>query len=569
MNNRTKIWTILTESSSNKNSHTTSEIKKILLANRGIITTKQQNEFFNPTDPDKLIFSDFGIKEDEFNKLVRRLKIAKKKRQKVVIYGDYDADGVCATAIIWEVLYACGFDVIPHIPERFSEGYGINGDSLRFLKKKYKNLGFIITVDNGIVAAKEVDIANELGIDVVITDHHQKDDKKPKSYATIHTTLTSGSAIAWFLAKKINEKFKIPKKKLSFGDGLDIACIGTIADQIPLLGINRSIVKFGLGSLNNTKRPGLLALFYEAGLRSEKKNKYSPEVVIGPYEVGFIIAPRINASGRLGSAIESLRLLCTKTKPRALELAGILAKTNQQRQKIVEEVVVHAKAQIKDIQEKKVIVLAHETYHEGVIGLAASRLVEEYYKPAIVISTANSIAKASARSVSGFNIIEGIRKLGNIIEGGGGHPMAAGFSITSSKIDLFINEFEKMANPLLTEEILTKKLKIDLYLDFDRINWELVDLIKTFEPTGLGNPSPIFASKNVKVLDARVVGKEGRHLKLKLAQNQKVMDAIAFGLGERLLDLSPEKKIKVAYQLEENVWNSQRTIQLKVKDLTC
>jgi len=527
------------------------------LKNRGIKTNKEKEEFFNPTPPDKIELKALGISKPEIIKAIRRITLAKKNKEKVIVYGDYDADGICGTAILWETLYSLGLNVLPYIPERFSEGYGLNSESIKKLKEEDPGLGLIITVDHGIVANKKIDIAKELGIDVIITDHHQPGKIKPKALATIHTTTIGGAVVAWIFSREIVKKFQIPNSKFQIGSSLELCAIGTIADQLTLIGPNRSIAKYGLEALRKTNRAGLLALFKEAGIDKES---------IGPYEVGYLIAPRINAMGRLTHAIDSLRLLCVKNKEKAKELSEHIGRTNIERQRIVDEVVIHAREKLGTGTKDSVIVLAHESYHEGVIGLVAARLVDEFYKPAIVLSTKGDIAKASARSISGFNIIESIRKLEGLYIEGGGHPMAAGFSIETKKIEEFTKKFNKIAKELLTEEILSRKLRIDLELNFNQINRELVDALKSFEPTGLGNYPPSFVTREVEVVEARTVGRDKTHLKLKLRQNSLVFNAIAFGLASAY-SLVPSALIDIVYNIEENIWNGNKSLQLKIKDI--
>ena len=544
MNNPVKRWEVLAKTSDALPN--IDKIEKILLRNRGIISKNDTKEFFEPISPEKLSLKALGINPIQVKKAVQRIKKAKKTQELVIVYGDYDADGICGTAILWERLFGLGLNVLPYIPERFSEGYGLNSQSIKALKEKNPNLGLIITVDHGIVGGQKVEVAKSLGIDVIISDHHEPGKNKPKAFALVHTTKIGGAGVAWVLAREIEPST----------NGLELAAIGTIADQLPLIGPNRSLVSFGLKALNSTQRPGLNALFEEAQI---------VKGAIGPYEVGFIIAPRINAMGRLTHAIDSLRLLCTKSTPRATELARLLNKTNLERQRIVEEVVVHARSQV--IKAKGIIILAHETYHEGVIGLAAARLVEEYYRPAIVISKKKDVAKASARSISGFNIIQTIRKLDNLILEGGGHPMAAGFSIKPGRIEEFSLKINKVAIPLLTEKILTRKLKVDLEIDFSLIGRELLKLVAAFEPVGLGNPSPSFITRNVSVLNARMVGRQGTHLKLNLEKDGIVFGAIAFGQGAIYPSLSPDSKIDIVYTIEENTFNGSTNLQLKLKDI--
>jgi single-stranded-DNA-specific exonuclease len=575
MTNQEKRWEILIK----KSPKSEEEIIDGLLKNRGIKTSKQKEEFFNPADPMKISLKSIGIKEIEVKKAIDRIKKAKKSGEHVIIYGDYDADGITGTAALWETLHELGIFVLPHIPERFSEGYGLNADSIKKLKTLNPKLKLIITVDHGIVANKKIDLARELGIDVIITDHHhpsttltssrglrprvggasvrgkERRSVFPNALAIIHTEKISGSAVAWFFSREIVRQLRIKNEELRIRERLQLAAIGTIADQLPLLGANRSVVKYGLSYLNKTTRPGLIELIKNAGI--EKGN-------IGTYEVGFIIAPRINSMGRLENAIDSLRLLCTPNRERAVQIARHIANTNLERQKIVEEVVVHAR---QNVDDHKIIVLAHRNYHEGVIGLAAARLVEEFYRPAIVLSKKGKVSKASARSISGFNIIEAIRSLADLYIEGGGHPMAAGFSIETKKITEFSKRINKIAKGLLTEEILSRKLKIDLEVKFVNLNYKLFDQIRVFEPTGLGNPTPTFITGGVEVLDARTVGREARHLKLKLKQDEQVFDSIFFDGGEIYSKLTPDTKIDIVYQLEEDVWNGLKSLQLKIKDL--
>ena len=552
-------WQILSKASK--------DIIETLLKNRGI---KDKKEFFEPLDPLKIPLKSLNIKESEIKKAIDRIKKARENKESVIVYGDYDADGITATAIMWETLHEFGLDVLPHIPDRFEEGYGINAESVTKLKARTPNLKLIVTVDNGIVAYEGIKKAKDLGIDVIVVDHHQKGTKKLATPYVLHATAVCGSALAWFFAKELSKSIKYPVSSIM--SSLELAAIGTIADQMPLIGINRSIVKYGLEQLNKTRRPGLLALFEESGLTTKSHMTGShPVNKVGTYEVNYIIAPRINAMGRLAAGIDSLRLLCTKRADKALELSKLLSKTNLDRQKIVDEAVVHAQSEVRGKSKghiDKVIVLVHKSYHEGVIGLVAGKLVEEFYRPAIVLSKKGKESKASARSVSGFNIIEAIKATGLILEGGG-HPMAAGFSIDTKLIPKFTREINKIADKLLTDEMLQRKLKIDMELSFDQLDDELSEKLEGFNPTGLGNPAPIFATKNVEIVEVKKVGAEGKHLKIRLADkpNEHIFNSIYFGGGQIYSKLTPDIKIDVAYNLENNTWNGYKSLQLKVKDI--
>ena len=548
-------WKILGKIGDSKKK-TSGEIINLLLKNRGIKTKKERDGFFNPPHPDSLTLSSLSLKKSILEKAILRIEKAKKKKERVIVYGDYDADGITASAILWECLYVLGVNALPYIPERFSEGYGLNGESIEKIKKKYPDLGLIISVDNGIVAHDAVDTANKLGIDVIITDHHERGEKYPKAYSVIHTTKISGSALAWIFAREIRKRMS--GGKLLFGDGLELAGIGTIADQLPLIGANRSFAKYGLERLKKTVRPGLLAMYRNARINSD---------AISSYTIGFIIAPRLNAMGRLEHAIESLRLLCTKSPQSAERLAQYLEETNVERQKTVEKVLGHVRKVMEKESLGKAIIIGDESYHEGVIGLAAAKLVEEYYLPSIVLSLGKRKSKASARSIEGFNIIEAINSFSELLINAGGHPMAAGFSIKTGLVEEFTKRFKDKAGKILGKKELSPTLKIDLEMEFGDINYPLVKKIEEFEPFGNGNPNPSFLTKKVEIVNARAVGAKRDHLKLKFRKNNKVFNAIGFGMVDLVKDMDIKGKFDIVYSLELNRWNNDINIELKLKDI--
>lgn len=550
MTNQAKKWEVLDKGKVNE----VAGVTDILLKNRGIKSEKAKKEFLDPTDPMKIDIEDLGVSAVAVKKAAKRIKLARDNKEHVIVYGDYDADGITGTATLWETLHDLGIFVLPHIPERFSEGYGLNLESVKKLKEEDPKITLIITVDHGITAGDKIPEVKKMGIDMIITDHHQKGDTTPKPLALIYTPMVSGSALAWFFSRELCKAFKIPDSKFKIQDRLELAAIGTIADQLPLTGVNRSIAKYGLSILARTKRPGLVALYKSAGIAN-----------IGPYEVGFVIAPRINSMGRLRHGLESLRLICTTDKLRAMRLAVDIGEVNGQRQNIVDKVVEHALGRAGE-KIPYVIVLADESYHEGVIGLAAAKLVEKFYRPSIVISKKGGVSKASARSISGFNIIEAIRKLDKYYLEGGGHPMAAGFSIETKNIPIFTKKINQFAEKNLTDEIMQRRLRIDCEINFDLITQELLDEISQFGPTGVGNPEPVFISKNVEILDSRLVGKDGKHIKLKLKQDEHIFDSIYFGGGEIYSKFTFGKKIDLAFSLEENIWNGYKNLQLRIKD---
>lgn len=540
------------------------EIIKLLLRNRGQKSEADTREFLNPKDPRKLGVAELGIREQDLQEGVERILKAIRNKEKIVVYGDYDADGICATAIVWEAINALGGDIMPYIPSRSKEGYGL---SIKGIDKCIKDLDpkLIITVDHGIVAAKQVDYAQSKGIDVVITDHHLAQEEKPKAFSTIHTTLLSGSGIAWVLVNNLEEQAKAQKEPaLKVRSLLELAAIGSIADLIPLNGANRSIVRYGLEELNNTRRPGLIALIKDAGLKMGE---------IGTYEIGFIIAPRLNAVGRLEHALDSLRLLCTKSGKRAEELALKLGLTNRERQKLTDETTIHAKNQASEKLTKNgpgLIFVAHESYNQGIIGLVAGKLVEEFYYPTVVIAIGETVSKASARSIEGFNVVEVIRECKDILVDVGGHPMAAGFTVETDKLALLEERLGNIAQEKLNPEILTKRIKVDCEIDFSSINLDLYTGIRELEPFGIGNPEPVFLSRDCLLTSFQVVGNEGKHLRMWLTQGPKAspvdMEAIAFNQGALAKTLKPGTKIDVVYSLTLDNWNGQQKIKLRVRD---
>lgn len=553
MNNKTYKWDILYK---DKTPYSVETIIDVLLENRDLKTKKEKEDFYKPKRPNELTLKELKIDEKQMEKAVARIQTAIEKEEHVVVYGDYDADGVCSTAIMWQALYACNKNTVPFMPDRFTDGYGLHADAIEKLKAKNEKVSLIVTVDNGIVANAAVDKANELGIDVVLTDHHQIGKKLPRAHAIVHTDVVCGAGVAWIVAREIDKR--LANSGSLIDELLDLAAIGTISDQMPLVGANRSFAKYGLEVLSHTKRCGLLALFESCAIDTHK---------VGTYEVNYLIAPRINAMGRLESAMDSLRLVCTTNDKKARELATLLGRTNTERQKMVEEMVMHAKTEAAKREWLGAIVLAHETYHEGVIGLIASKLVDEYYRPAIVLSKKDGVSKASARSIHGFNIIENIRKLDHLLSGGGGHPMAAGFSIETEKIEEFVAQMEILSKEILTSEMLLRKLRVDTVIPFKLISMDFIDKMQAFNPVGIGNPTPVFVTQKVYVEDAVLIGADKRHIKMHLSKDGFAFEAIAFNFAHVYPMISPESPLDIVYSVEENIWNGRSTIQLKIKDM--
>ncbi len=525
-------------------------VEKILLKNRGFDKDEEVRDFFNPDISDLNIIN-AGIDKKEFQKFKKRLQSAFNNNEKIIIFGDFDVDGICASAILWEAIYKSYKNIFPYIPDRIEEGYGLSEKGIDKVLEIHPDTKVIITVDNGIVAFKAVDYANSKGIDVVVTDHHVKEKKLPKASIILHTTKLCGAGIAWVIINKLGY--------LSDGkihELLELACLATVADLVPLTYYNRAIVSEGITLLRKTERIGLMQLIYEAGIDPSK---------ITTYSISHIIAPRLNASGRIQSAMNALRLLCTNDRNKAEELSLMLSKLNKNRQELTEESVSHAKL-LAIGKKEEVIIVASKKYSQGVIGLIASNLVEAYYKPVLAISLDEPISKGSARSIRGINIIELIRSTGEVLENAGGHPMAAGFSVRTELIEEFSKRIIKNSKKYITKDTLERYLDIDCMLSFELINPDLIKTLNKFEPFGMGNPQPVFATRNVSVLECRKIGKDQNHLKLKVESEGSIIDAVAFGFGDKV-EFNEGDKIDIAYAVGENEWNGKISIQLRIKDI--
>jgi len=540
------------------------KILDVLLENRGLKNKKEIDDFLHPVPPSKIPIKELGIEPKVIDQAIKRIKKSIEESEPIVIYGDYDVDGICSAAIMWETLRDLKAQVLPYIPLREKEGYGLSIEGLQAIMadKKYgigEKKGLIIVVDSGIVANKAVSFANENGIDVIILDHHEIGKNEPKASVIIHTEKLCAAGISYFFSRELYANFNVAYQDSS---KLELAATAAVADLISLIGPNRSIVKFGIEALNNTNRPGLRALYDVAGIKN-----------VGTYEIGYLLAPRINASGRIESALTALRLLCTKNSDNASDYARQLNEINKERQVMLTEMTAHALSE-KDtrykIQDTKIIVIDHEEYHQGVIGLIAGKLVEKYYLPSIVISKSAKVSKASARSISGFNIIEAIRNSSALLLNAGGHPMAAGFTIETTKIEEFKIEIGKFARENISDDLLERKLKIDYEIDLSFITMEFYENLKQLEPYGIGNPEPVFSSR-AEVVQCRTIGAEGKHLKMQvrsISGEENQIDAIAFGMGERLSQIKVGEKIFLAYSIALDSYNGNNKVQIKVKDFT-
>lgn len=536
-------------------------ISKILVQ-RGIDTFEKAREFFRP---------DFKYLHDPFimadmDKAVERINRALQNREKILIYGDYDVDGITSVSMIYMFLKNLYADVSYYIPDRLKDGYGLSTSGLEGAIKKGINL--VISVDCGITAVKEVEFARKNGVDVIICDHHEPGESLPEAYAVLDPKREkcsypfkelAGVGVAFKLIQAMLVDMHFDNEALY--QYIDLVAIGSSADIVPLVGENRILVKKGLEKLNYDQSIGIKALIYTSGL-SDK--------VIGTGQVVFVLAPRINAVGRLGDAERAARLLTSTNYREAHEIAKVLEEENQERKFIDDETF---KMALKMTEEKidpakdKAIVLFEENWHPGVIGIVASRIVEKFYRPTILISIEDGIGKGSARSIEGFDIFDAIKKCSGHLKEYGGHKYAAGLTIENDNIKDFIAAFKKISEKEITADMLVQKLKIDAELNLDEINTKMVNVLKQFSPYGPQNMRPVFLSKNLEVVEGpSIVG--SNHLKFKVRQNKSVFDAIGFNLGEKIKLIEPHvANLNMVYVIEENNYFGKNSIQLRIKDI--
>ncbi len=540
---------------------TIEELKDVLLDTREVDDKK---DFFHPKHPKDITLEEVNIDPEQMKHSIKRIEQAIENQEKIIIFGDYDADGITATSILWLALHSLGAQAFPFIPHREKHGYGISHRALDDLLAGDKKPDLIITVDNGIVAHEAVQRVRDEGIDIIVTDHHTAEmtnDKvqMPNANAIVHTTKLCGASVAWMVVREIGKQQAASSKQgINAQSYLDLAGIGTIADQVPLKGENRSFAKYGLEALQKTKNPGLLALFEIAGINQRE---------IDTYHVNFAIAPRINAMGRLEHGLDALRLLCSQNKPAAQKRAKLLSDTNSRRQDLTYDMVEAAKAQAEVWADEHIIIVHSSEYHEGVIGLIAGKLTEEFYKPAIAISVGDETAKASARSVAGVNIVELIRQVRDDLLEVGGHPMAAGFGLTSSNIEIVSSKLRELAKEKISANLLQPQLNLECEIDATLIDLDTVEMIEDFAPFGSGNRRPVFGIKNLKIVDVKKIGREGKHLKMSVT-HRTPYTAIAWNLGHLADELSPGDIIDVAGSLQVNEWNGNRSVQVVVKDVS-
>ena len=545
------------------NSLNISEVLARLLVQRDITNFDQAKLFFRPTldslhDP----FLMNGMESATY-----RIIKAITENQNICIYGDYDVDGTCSTALLYLFLKDLGAHVEFYIPKRLSEGYGLNKTGIDYVKSR--NISFLITVDCGIPAVDETEYATSLGIDTIICDHHQPKEKIPNAYSVLDPLkpecdypfpYLSGAGVAFKLAQGVSER--IGKRDLPM-KYLDLVAMAGAADIVPLIDENRILVKEGLNQINTNPRAGVAALI-------ESSNLQPGELTTG--QIVFTIAPRINAVGRLGDAERAVELLITDNKSEALKLAQVLETENYQRRKIDEDTFSSALEKIQatlDLSTENAIILHQESWHPGVIGIVASRLVEKYYKPTIMLTTVDGIAKGSARSITNFNIYEALRKCEDLLIHFGGHQAAAGLAVEVDKLDEFKTKFNRIVKETITEEDLLPEILVDCKLNLHEITSKFLRIMDQYAPFGPGNMRPLFLSEDVEPAgNARIVGSNHLVVSFKQNGNEKIFDCIGFNMGYICEDLNkPFIKADIVYSIDKTVRDSRVYPQFRLKDI--
>lgn len=527
-----------------------------LLINRNIITIQEAKNFFETSLSS--LHDPFELKH--MDRVVERLEKAQRHKERILIFGDYDVDGVTSSALLYRALTQRGLKVINHIPHRVHDGYGLNEKIVKFVKDQ--EIGLLVSLDSGISAYRAVEQLNQIGTEVMIIDHHEPSHERlPGAYAIVNPKQKDcrypfkNLASCGLVAKLIHAlNGHVPEEIF------DLVALGTIADVVPLRGENRIFVRKGLPRIRDTKNKGLAALMRVAKMKPQK---------INPYHVGFILGPRINATGRMDSAHKSLDLFLCEDEKQADMLARQLDELNSQRQRVQKEIVDQAldiaEREI-NFKEQKVIVLSKENWHKGVLGIVASKITEKYYRPTIVISLKEGIGTASARSIEGFHLYNALHDCSGLLENYGGHEGAAGLTIRAENIDPFKELINQVAGRMIPIKQLTPRINIDCEIPLASINLTMAETIASMEPFGEGNPEPTFCSRRVTVKSyPAILGKET--LKFWVTDGQITLCTLGFGMAEYKPLIVPGQLVDLAYQIMLDDWNKEASVILKLKDM--
>ena len=528
-----------------------------ILSNRGIIEEKQIKKFLDPKRTD--FYNPFLM--PDMGSAVNRILKAIENNEKIIIYGDYDVDGITSVTVLKSFFQDRGIHVDEYIPNRLNEGYGLNKTAIeKISKQKYM---LMITVDCGISAIEEIDYANQLGIETIVTDHHEPGNELPKALAVVDAKRKdnkypcrnlAGVGVVFKLIQALSIKLNLDEKE--YLKYLDIVCVGTISDIVPLEDENRVIVKLGLKLVSQTRNLGLREILKLSGYQQ-----------IDSTTISFGVAPRINACGRMGHQEDALKLFTTKDINEVIKLAEKLNEYNKERQDIEKNIYNEAIEIIDkdDLDKKNTIVVMGKNWHHGVIGIVSSKITELYFKPSILLCEEDDHGKGSGRSIPGFDLYKALTECKDTIDKFGGHSMAVGINVKKEQFNEFRNKLEGIAKEQHIEEIVPI-LNIDAQVELDEINKDMVNSLKELEPYGEGNKMPIFAFKNLRIDSIRALS-EGKHLKLTLKDKKNIVNAIGFNLGYLSSEYKIGDKIDVVGNLEINSFNGVDNLQINIKDI--
>ena len=559
-------WSLLNPNqntvSSVKKAFRTSEVIARFLANRNILNPNMARPFFTPNLD--MLHNPYLMQD--MDKAVERVLKNIKSGKPIMVFGDYDVDGTTGVAALYLAFQKFGADVTYYIPDREKEGYGLSYHGIEVAKDI--GIDLIITCDCGINAFVQVDFANEQNIDLIITDHHTTDTELPKAHAILNPKREDceypfkglcGGGVAFKLITAIGNELNIPLT--DYEEIIPLITLGTAADVVPIKDENRVIVHHGLNILENLEKPGLKTLLELAGLKGH--------ISVG--QLVFSIAPRINAAGRIGDANRAVELLVTDDQDKARLLAKELDNENKRRQMIQQAVVDEALLKVNaeaDLKNENALVLADAGWHPGVVSIVASKIKEEFNRPTIIIALENGSGKGSARSVAGFDLYEALTACKTHLDGYGGHPMAAGFTLSNQKLEDFKKAFINFANERLTEENLQATLTLDSEIALQDITPRFMEFLDKLSPYGPGNMRPKFAIRNAEIAGApKVIGKTGEHIRFKIRQGLKSYPAVGFGLSNKYEMLITGQPVDIACVVETNEWQGNTSIQMNVRDI--
>ena len=554
-----------------------------LLAKRGLLDVAEARAFLGPKLTDLRDPVDLPGAEAAAGHIVE----AARRGRPIIIYGDYDVDGITASAILWHTLTHIGAAVSTYVPHRIDEGYGLNDEAIRQIATDAaagaagaETRPLIVSVDCGITAVEPAKVATDVGADLIITDHHEFDaDNLPEALALVHPGLGAAAAgiepsplcgagvalkLAWQIARVHCGSDRLPQALRDLlMDLLSLAALGTVADVVPLVGENRVLTAYGLGQIKRTSFVGINALIDAADLRGE---------TIDAYHIGFVLGPRLNACGRMGHADDAVRLLTTADAEQAGKIATFLSRQNEQRRATEREIFEQARQMVidrgADQPDCRAIVLGKQGWHPGVIGVVASRLVDAFARPVVMLSFDGEVARGSARSVDGVSICQALAHCDRYLSSYGGHDMAAGVRLPVVDVDAFTDQLVDHVNQLLGPDELTPALSIDAECSLDDLTAEMVRQLARLAPFGRGNPAPVLCVRGVRMAYApRRVGRSGAHLKFTVADDGRFVNAIAFGMGDLADQLPAGVELDVAFEPGINTWQGRSTVQMQVKDV--